>query len=325
MATPVMVSVAALATADADGLAVAQAATGAQYLVLNGALADESANNICAAQSAAAAGNLTINGAAAVSGVAYLPSLRRVYVTSAGNDSGITFTIYGLIRVPQGGYVSVVETITGANTAAVSTSKKFEVVNRVAVSNATAGNVTVGMVGIGTMDVPRRVDITSAGDDLLVTFTITGTNWYGTVISEVLTGADTAAATSVLSYQTVTGVLTSGATTSTVEVGSSATADSPWVKFDDYAANAQTAVDVAVVSGSPNWDIETSMDRPDSPGTYAYQNPAIMAWFDTLDANLVGETTSKSGFISITPLWGRLTVNSGTGNVRATFRQVYQS
>lgn len=51
-----------------------------------------------------------------------------------------------------------------------------------------------------------------------------------------------------------------------------------------------------------------------------------MAWFETLDTNLVAETTSKTGVIAITPLWAKVVVNSAiTGAVRGTFRQVYQS
>src|SRR4051812_37218667 len=60
--------------------------------------------------------------------------------------------------------------------------------------------------GVATLDIPRRVIITSAADDTAKSFVITGTDRYGNVISETLIGANTAAATSVRDYKTVTGV-----------------------------------------------------------------------------------------------------------------------
>ena len=322
MALPVTVTVGGLATADADGVSISQTAVAAQYLVISGAIADESANNICASQTPSGAGNLTIDGAAAVSGVAYLPAQRRVYITSAGNDSGRTFTIYGLMRVPQGGYVSVVETVTGANTNVVSTSKVYDVVNRVAISGAAAAGVTVGMAGVGTMDSARRIIMTSGGNDTGITFTVYGTDWYGTPITDVVTGASGAAASTVLSFKTVTGVLTSGAVATTITVGTNGVADSPWVRFDDLAANSQTTIQT-LVSGTVNYDVETAMLDPNTIGDYAYQNPYLVSWLDALDTELVAETASKSGFFAYTPVWARITLNSGTGTVRGTFRQAY--
>lgn len=322
MAAPVTVLVGGLATADADGLCVAQAAAAAQYLAINGALADEDADNICASQSPGGAGNLTIDGALAVSGIAYIPTRRRIYITSAGNDSGRTFTIYGLVRSPQGNYASVVETVTGANTSVVSSTNAYDAITRIAISGASAAAVTVGMNGLGTLDVARRVLITSAGNDTSITYTLYGTNWAGDLISEVITGPNATTATSVLSYKTVTGVLTSAATASTVEIGTNGVADSPWVRFEDFAANSQTTIQT-LVAGTVNYDIETAMLDPNAQGTYAYQAPGLVSWLDALDTELVNETASKSGFFAYTPIWARVTLNSGTGTVRATFRQAY--
>lgn len=321
MGMPVTVTVGALPTADADGISVAQKAAAAQYLVLNGAFADEVANNICASQSPAGLGDLTINGSAATGGIAYLPSQRRVYITSAGNDSGRTFTVYGQIYT-QWGVAGVVETVTGANASVVSTSKVFDRVTRVAISGASAAAITVGMSGIATMDQVRRVAIDSAGDDSGITFAITGTDVNGSTISEVVAGVNNNVATSVLSYATVTAVLTSGAVATTVEVGSSAVADSQWVRFDDYAANSQTTI-AAVVSGTVNYDIETSMDDPNALGNVAYQNPAAMNWIDSLDTAVVGATATKNSFFAYTPVFARIHLNSGDGSVTATFRQAY--
>jgi hypothetical protein len=115
-------------------------------VVLAKTLAAASVNIIAQSQSLAAAGNLTLNGAAAGGGVATLDTQRRVLVTSAGNDSGITFTVFG---TNQGGNV-IQETVTGANAGAVATNQDFLTVTRVAASGATASTVQVGTNGTGS-------------------------------------------------------------------------------------------------------------------------------------------------------------------------------
>lgn len=109
-------------------------------------LAAASANNIALSQSAAGAQDLTLNGSTAVAGVATLDHQRRVLITSAGNDSGITFTVYGTRK--DGGPIS--EVVTGPNATTAATTQDFYTVNRVATSAATAGNVTIGTNGVGS-------------------------------------------------------------------------------------------------------------------------------------------------------------------------------
>lgn len=123
-------------------------------VILSKTLAAASANNICTSQSAAGAGNLTLNGSTVTSATlaqpfsaasltvatATLDTQRRVRITSAGNDSGITFTVYG---TREGG-IPIQETVTGANASTADTTLDFLTVTRIAVSGATAGNVTVG-------------------------------------------------------------------------------------------------------------------------------------------------------------------------------------
>lgn len=115
-------------------------------IVTVGPLAAASANNIAQAQSAAAAGNLTINGSAATGGVATLDKQRKVLITSAGNDSGITFTVYGTNNDNN----TFQETITGGNAVAVATTQDFLTVTRVATSAATASTVQVGTNGVAS-------------------------------------------------------------------------------------------------------------------------------------------------------------------------------
>ena len=105
------------------------------------------ADGITASQALAGAGNLTIGGALASGGVATLASYgveRPVVITSGGNDSGITFTIYGLNASGS----AVQQTVTGANAGAATSTMYFYQVTRIAASGAVATTVTAGTSGV---------------------------------------------------------------------------------------------------------------------------------------------------------------------------------
>lgn len=120
------------------------------------------ADGVATTQSLASAGDLTLDGALVTDGTAYIMQTgadsdgrpynrhgQNVTITSAGNDSGITFTVYGM--TPEGKVHS--ETLTGGNVAAVTTSAYFSTVTRIAASGATAGNVTAGIAVTGATPV----------------------------------------------------------------------------------------------------------------------------------------------------------------------------
>jgi hypothetical protein len=63
------------------------------------------------------------------------------------------------------------------------------------------------------------------------------------------------------------------------------------------------------------------MQDPGSPtNPVAY---ASVTWANTPDANLVAETATQIGTISVAPVYARVLLNSGTGSVSTVFRQVY--
>lgn len=98
-------------------------------------------NGICESQTTVGAANLNLNGALVTGGVAVLDAPRQILVTSAGNDSSRTFTIYGTTF----GDHPVSETVQGQNVGAIATNTDFKTVTRVAVSGATSGSgVIVG-------------------------------------------------------------------------------------------------------------------------------------------------------------------------------------
>lgn len=116
---PVRVSL-QLAAADADGLALAQALGGA--------------------------GNLNLNGVLVTGGVGEFDVARRVAIASVGDDSGLTWTVYGTDRNGN----SQSESFAGANAGTVFSERDFLTVTRIAGSAATAGNVTAGSNAVGS-------------------------------------------------------------------------------------------------------------------------------------------------------------------------------
>lgn len=171
--------------------------------------------------------------------------------------------------------------------------------------------------GVAVLDVQRRVLITAAADESGTTFTITGTNWQGNAISETVAGPNATTKATTISFKTVTSVTIANNAAGAIEVGTNGVADSPWVRFDDWAPN-YISVN-CTVSGTVNYSVETSLDDPNS-----IANPVAagaMTWLEALDANLVSESTNKSGGITYAPTFARLVLNSGTGSARAVFLQ----
>jgi len=272
MARAVAVTLGPLATADDDGISVAQKSTGT-YLAMNGALTTSfSANSICLSQTPGGAVALTLDGAlakttgyvipspggftgtivASGTAAAYLPYPQRIYITGGSDESGKTFTVVGYIFPDNGvgGPVAVTETITGPNASTVSSANLYSIIVSITASAGTAGNISVGNYGTCALDTARRVLITSAGNDSGITFTIAGTDVNGLPISEVVTGPNATTAQSALDYATVTSIKPSAAVATTVIVGTNGVA-SRMVRMDDYASLSEAAV-ACVVSGTVN-------------------------------------------------------------------------
>ena len=81
------------------------------------------------------------------------------------------------------------------------------------------GTLTSGGSYTSGDNIGQLITITSAGDDSGITFTIVGTDAVGDAQTEVLTGADTAAATSSGYFNTVASITTSASTDAAVTAG----------------------------------------------------------------------------------------------------------
>ena len=182
------------------------------------------------------------------------------------------------------------------------------VVNNIAASQSpgAAGTLTLNGTlvtgGVATLDTPRQVLITTA---TAISFTITGTDWAGSPISETVTNASSSVA-SVLSYATVAKITNSAAGTA-ITVGTNGVADSPWVFFDAYGLGPTTVQ--ANVTGTANYTLWTSNDDPNSPTNPV--NPNAMNWSTALSP-MVATAASAQGFIEAPFLWAKVTLNSAT-------------
>tara|TARA_R110000822_G_scaffold22191_3_gene69878 strand:- start:23 stop:967 length:945 start_codon:yes stop_codon:yes gene_type:complete len=282
----------------------------AGQLALNGAGATFSINNIAAAQDPAAAGNLTL-----VSSPVTLPLLSFVYVTSAANDTAFTFTITGLDvnGKPQS------EVVTGGNIKAVVTTRQFTVVSNVAVSG-NAGSVQVGSFSGAafTGATTRQVTITSAGNDSVNTFVVTGTGPNNEVISESITGPNTATVTTTAYFRTVTSVTISGNAVAAITVGMTNTASSRWVRFDDFAPSNISLQ--CSVSGSATYTVQSTLDDPNDPFNPVL--PGAVTWVSTSDTNVVAATTTQQSNFLFAPRYARIILTTtSTGSVTMTALQ----
>lgn len=118
---------------------VASTVKGSVVLINLGAPDTIDADGVCAAQDVAADTDLTINGALASGGVATFDKPRNVIITSAADDTAVTFTVTGTDVYGE----TLVEAITGANAGAASGKKAFKTITEIAVSG-NPGSVTVG-------------------------------------------------------------------------------------------------------------------------------------------------------------------------------------
>jgi hypothetical protein len=112
-----------------------------------GPLQTASANNICLSQTTAGAADLTLNGSLVSGGVATMDTARRALITSAGDDSGITFTITGT----DWNGTPCSETLTGVSGSTVQSLYDYVTITSIATSGATSGSgVTVGTSGVAS-------------------------------------------------------------------------------------------------------------------------------------------------------------------------------
>lgn len=177
------------------------------------------------------------------------------------------------------------------------------------------GSLVTG--GVAVLDKPRQVLITTTADETAHTFTISGTDWAKSPISEAVTGVNNGTVASVLSYATVTSIVISANASGAVTVGTNGVASSAWVRFDGFAIPKISKQ--CNVTGTVNYTVETSLDDPNSAGSPV--NPNAVMWINDPDTQFVAATAGAQGYWDFEPLWARVVLNSGSGSVTTTFQQ----
>ena len=187
--------------------------------------------------------------------------------------------------------------------------------NNICLSQTTAGAASltlngtlVNAAGVAVLDVPRRVLVTNLGNDAGITFKLYGTDWNGTICSEVLTGTNGLTVYSLYDYATITAITTSGATSASgVTVGTNGLASSRPISLDSYGFG--TVAMQVNVTGAANYTIQQSLDSAYPTGYTS------IVWINSPDTNVVNSTLSQQTNYAYAPHLVRINLNSGTGSV----------
>lgn len=176
--------------------------------------------------------------------------------------------------------------------------------------NGTTGGVLDSTIGAAPFT-SQRVVITTGGTEGTngTVFTLTGFDWNGNNISEVITATNTTTLQSVYDYSKVTNIAVNKATAGAITVGTNGVGSSRPIFLDTFAP-APTALQVDVV-GTVNYTVQQSLDDPNDPNI----GYAGVTWINHLDPNLVNASQSAQGNYAYLPRMCRILLNSGSGSV----------
>lgn len=159
--------------------------------------------------------------------------------------------------------------------------------------------------GVYTGDFARQIGILSAGDDSLITFTVTGTDADRKAISEVVTGAAGAPGTAetTLYFLTVSSVVASAAAAGNVSVGTVDEFVTNTIPLDKYNSEPAT-VSMQDVTGTINFSLQQTFTD--------LQKTDTIEFFAANETAFTGSTTATYGDIDNHATGIRLVVNSYT-------------
>jgi hypothetical protein len=180
---------------------------------------------------------------------------------------------------------------------------------------AVAGNLTLTASPF-TQTSAQRVVFFPAGAEGTngTTWTITGTDWNGNSVTEVVAGVNSpATAPSVYDYLTVSNIAVNKGQAGAVTVGTNGTGSSRPIFLDTFAP-APTSLQIDV-TGSVNATVQSTLDDPNAVGY------ASVTWVNHPDPNLNGITAPVQGNYAYIPFCTRIFMNSGTGTVTLTVIQ----
>jgi len=156
------------------------------------------------------------------------------------------------------------------------------------------------------MATQQTIGITSTGALSGINFTITGTDGYGRVISEVLAGPANSTVNSVMNYLTVTSIQPSSAVGTALTVDTLGTGASGEIPLDQYQDSFLVTL-TAEITGTANVTAQFTTDDiwGGAPGPYT--------WFPVTSMTAITSTTAGTIISPVTAV--RLLTTSGTGSV----------
>jgi len=190
------------------------------------------------------------------------------------------------------------------------------VVDSVALSQTPggAGNLTINgslaSGGVATFTTARRVLFTFAGADAARTFTLTGTNSNGTIISETVAGANSpSTSVSLRDYLTVTQIAVNAAMAGAIRVGTNGVGATDWQIPSREIPPVNMSFGVTV-SGTVNYTVQYTYDSIQAPPGINQTVPLPTAWNV---AALLNQAANADASIQAPIAAWRLLINSGTG------------
>lgn len=200
-------------------------------------------------------GRIPLNGALASIDGAILPVSGPIFINSTGDDSGINFTISGILNGEE-----LSEVLPGADTGTAQSVNSYDFITSIDSDGATDGNITVGyttgqdeIAAAQTLagDGPVSIDgsyasaqsipslgfacspsITFSADETGNIFTITGTNPNGVVESVQVAGTTPSTVNASAAFSSITSVSCSQACAGNITVGIAQQTYSAWVPID---------------------------------------------------------------------------------------------
>jgi lysophospholipase L1-like esterase len=159
-----------------------------------------------------------------------------------------------------------------------------------------------------TADVPRAVTVTSGGNDTGITFLISGYDFYNVKMTQKLTGASGAAATTTKAFKSVTGIVPSGSISTTVTAGTADVFGLPVAVLDagyvthaawNNALTADAGTFVAGVTTSPATNLTGDTRGTYLPSTGASDGTKRLVLTIALSDVNIGATQTLKGVVGV--------------------------
>lgn len=183
--------------------------------------------------------------------------------------------------------VSSTYTITAASTTGVCASQTPLAAGALTINGGSA------VSGVVTLPTAQHISVSCVGSDAARTFTITGTDYAGQMLTENIAGSSGSITNGTKNFKTVTSVTVDAATAGAITVGILATFELPWICLDTYQQNFNYAWQVVI--GAATFQVEGTLDNvEDSTVT-----PVVTTVQASGTSSITGNSTSPSRAVRV--------------------------